>query len=58
MHQDISQILKTFPVSDSTAKQRIEEMAVNVKKNFQVFSKTLHFPCNLASLPLQIIMLY
>ncbi|XP_028656972.2 protein ZBED8-like [Erpetoichthys calabaricus] len=31
MHQDIPQILKTLPLSDSTVKRRIDEMAVNVE---------------------------
>ncbi|KAK9407781.1 hypothetical protein NXF25_006555 [Crotalus adamanteus] len=33
MHQDIPEILKTLPLSDSTVKRQIEKMAVNVEKN-------------------------
>ncbi|KAK9410633.1 hypothetical protein NXF25_001808, partial [Crotalus adamanteus] len=33
MHQDIPENLKTLPLSDSTVKRQIDEMAVNVEKN-------------------------
>ncbi|KAK9406799.1 hypothetical protein NXF25_005573 [Crotalus adamanteus] len=33
MHQDIPENLKTLPLSDSTVKRRIDEMAVNIEKN-------------------------
>ncbi|KAK9399750.1 hypothetical protein NXF25_012769 [Crotalus adamanteus] len=32
MHQDIPEILKTLPLSDSTVKRRIEEMQLMLKK--------------------------
>ncbi|KAK9396609.1 hypothetical protein NXF25_019970 [Crotalus adamanteus] len=33
MHQDIPEILKKLPLSNSILKRRIEEMAINVEKN-------------------------